>query len=186
MNEHAQAAASPAPSPAKPTRGGYRRGGLSGRGGARKTITRKTTVAKRGGNRGRGRGRNKTYDHPRVQSAYERSKELRELYSDVSSAMKPALERLAEHTLNQMIEDPEFHKRVPEYTAIQNELDDRLESTLQRLEAEERTKLQVVDAKFECEDIISHEKFTVSSTSFLIHSQPVPCSQMADIIPEWL
>ncbi|KAH6654394.1 hypothetical protein BKA67DRAFT_658693 [Truncatella angustata] len=160
MDEHAQAAGSPAPSPARPGRGGYRRGGFSGRGGARKTINRKPVVTKRGGNRGRGRGRNKTYDHPRVQSAYERSKELRDLYSDVSSAMKPALERLAEHTLNQMIEDPEFHKKVPEYAAIQNELDTRLETTLRRLDAEEILRLHIVAEKHQLEDEISHEKFT--------------------------
>jgi hypothetical protein len=162
MDEHAQADGSPAPSPARPGRGGWRRGGYGGRGGARKTLARKTAVAKRGGNRGRGRGRHKTYNQPRVQAAYERSKDLRELYSDVSSAMKPALERLAEHTLNQMIEDPEFHTKVPEYAAIQDELDHRLDSTLQRLEFEENLRLQIVGTKHDLEDQISHEKFTVS------------------------
>ncbi|KAK9771126.1 hypothetical protein AB5N19_06445 [Seiridium cardinale] len=160
MDEHAHADGSPAPSPARPGRGGYRGRGFAGRGGGRKALGRKTTIAKRGGNRGRGRGRNKTYDHPRVQAAYERSKELRDMYSDVSSAMKPALEKLAEHTLNQMIEDPEFHTQVPEYSAIQNELDDRLDATLHRLESEECLRLQTISTKQELEDEISREKFT--------------------------
>lgn len=170
MDEHAQAAGSPALSPAKPGRGGFRGRGFSGRGGGRKPVARKTVITKRGGNRGRGRGRNKTYDHPHVQAAYERSKELRDMYSDVSSAMKPALEKLAEHTLTQIIDDPDFHKQVPEYSAIQNELDSRFKATLQRLEAEERLKLQVTSTKYELEDEISHEKFTVS---FYLTSRPI-------------
>ncbi|ETS76514.1 hypothetical protein PFICI_11901 [Pestalotiopsis fici W106-1] len=161
MDEHSQADGSPAPSPARTGRGGWRgRGGrYSGRGGRGGSLARKTTVAKRGGNRGRGRGRNKTYTQPRVQAAYERSKDLRELYSDVSSAMKPALERLAEHTLNQMIADPEFHTKVPEYAAVQNELDDRLKARLEHLESEEQLRRHMVEHKSEHDDIISTEKF---------------------------
>lgn len=185
MDEHAQAAGSPAPSPAKPSRGGYRgRGGFSGRGGARKAVARKTVIAKRGGNRGRGRGRNKTYDHPHVQAAYERSKELRDVYQDVSSAMKPALEKLAEHTLTQMVDDPEFHKQVPEYSAIQNEIDDRLEATLRRLEAEERVKLQVIGTKYEIENEISHEKFIVSLPLLRSYASSPPYLNAANLDPE--
>ncbi|KAI4596360.1 hypothetical protein KJ359_005489 [Pestalotiopsis sp. 9143b] len=160
MDEHSPADGSPAPSPARPGRGGWRgRGRGSGRGGRGGALARKSGITKRGGNRGRGRGRNKIYTTPRVQAAYERSKDLREIYSDVSSAMKPALERLAEHTLNQMIADPEFHTKVPEYAAIQNELDDRLKTRLEHLESVEKLRIQMADNRFEHDDIVSHEKF---------------------------
>lgn len=76
--------------------------------------------------------------------------------------MKPALERLAEHALNQMIADPEFHTKVPEYAAIQNELDDRLKNRLEDLESQEKLRSQMADKRFEHDDIVSHQKFDVS------------------------
>ncbi|KAI1854507.1 hypothetical protein JX266_000625 [Neoarthrinium moseri] len=159
MDEHVQAAGSPAPSPAKPTRGGFRgRGGWRG-GPGRKAVGRKPAMTKRGGNRGRGRGRYKTYDHPRVQAAYERSKELRDFYFDVANAMKPALEKLADHTLNQMIDSPDAHTKVPEYFTVQTELDDRLDDSIQRLESEETAKYDHINKSYRDDNDFSQKRF---------------------------
>ncbi|KAH8674066.1 hypothetical protein BX600DRAFT_224859 [Xylariales sp. PMI_506] len=157
MDDHANTAGSPAPSPVKGRGGFNKRGGNSGRGNVRRTARK--TIARRGGGRGRGRGRNKTYDHPRVQAAYERSKELRELYSDVTAAMKPALEKLADQTLNQMIENRDAHKQVPEYRVVQNELDDRLGDAIDRADLERATRKIMTNNQFDLLNEASQRRY---------------------------
>lgn len=171
MDEHAQAAGSPAPSPARPTRGGFRGGrGGYGRGAAKKTLGRKS-VGKRGGNR-RGRGRNKTYDHPRTQAVYERSKELKEIYSDVAAAMKPALEKLADHSINLLLEHPDAHTRVPEYAFIRDELDDRLGERIRSLESEEAEYHRIANTQFSLDREITETQYTVSIPELSITPRP--------------
>ncbi|ORY70080.1 uncharacterized protein BCR38DRAFT_99239 [Pseudomassariella vexata] len=126
MDDQPQAADSPTPSPVRGR--GFGRGKILAARGLSKRMARKP-APKRGG-RGKGRGRHKTYDDLRVQAAYERQKELRDLYSEVTSAAKPALEKLAEYSINQMIEDPTHHEEVAEFKEVQQQLDERLQRTI--------------------------------------------------------
>ncbi|KAI0128543.1 hypothetical protein BJ170DRAFT_693380 [Xylariales sp. AK1849] len=155
MDENTPTAHSPAPSPAR-GRGGTNRRGHPGKNFLRKTAHK--AIAKRGGGRGR-RGRNKTYDDPRVQGVYERVKELKDIYTEVASAMKPALEKLADHTLNHMIETPTAHQQVPEYVVLQNELDDRLDHAIHRADFEQESRDIMEDNQSELAKIASNTRF---------------------------
>lgn len=98
--------------------------------------------------------------------------------------MKPALERLAEHSLNQMIADPEFHTKVPEYAAVQNELDERLKARLEHLTSEETLRRSMVESKAENDNVISLEKFNVSfPIRYTCSRDSLP---LLTHLPEWL
>ena len=163
MDDTAQPADSPAPSPAKGRGFASRRGVTSGRGGVTKRG-RGRGGRGRGGGRGKGRGRHKTYDDARVQAAYERQKELRELFSEVASAVKPALEKVADHNINQMIEDPHAHEDVEEFHIIQRELDDRLAATIASVRGVSEQRLASTNTQFNLHNEISHKKFQVGSS----------------------
>ncbi|KAJ1335543.1 hypothetical protein MN608_02281 [Microdochium nivale] len=147
MDELPSAAASPAPSPAK-GRGSGRgrgRGRGHGRGTGRKTNTASTaTHFSRGRGRGRGRGRIKTYADPRVQAAYDRQRELRDLYSEVAGAVKPALEELAEQTLKSIIDDPACYKEAAEFKVVQKELDARFAQACRAADSQLNARLSIL------------------------------------------
>jgi hypothetical protein len=166
MDEHTLSAGSPAPSPAKGKGLTNSKKITAGKGFPRKPIRK--TIAKRAP-RGKGRGRNKTYDHPRVQAAYERQKELRDLYSDVASAVKPALEMLADQTLNQMIENPTAHEEVSEFEVLQTELDDRLNDALTRAENVASARNSMADTQSELSSDLAQKRYKVSFSSLSFH-----------------
>ncbi|KAK7952583.1 uncharacterized protein PG986_008311 [Apiospora aurea] len=163
MDDNAQLADSPAPSPAR---------GRSGPG--RRTTTTASTVTApkpvsrrgrgkpgrgRGGGRGKGRGRNKTYDDTRVQAAHERQKELKELYSEVASAVKPALEKLAELNINRMIDNPSAHKEVAEFHVIKQQLQDQLDARIQSVKDAMEQRIKLAEREYAIHNEISHRKF---------------------------
>lgn len=159
MDEHALSAGSPAPSPAKGKGLTNNKKITAAKGFPRKPIRK--AIAKRAP-RGKGRGRNKTYDHPHVQAAYERQKELRELYSDVASAVKPALELLADQTLNQMIENPTAHEEVSEFDVLHTQLDERLNRALLRVGRVEAAKESMVRYQTKQSLDLAHKRYRVS------------------------
>ncbi|KAI1364725.1 hypothetical protein F5Y08DRAFT_201371 [Xylaria arbuscula] len=149
-------AGSPAPSPAR-GRGGHLRKGM-GRGGAKKNGRKNAAAPKRGG-RPKGRGRNKTYEDPRVQAAYDRQKVLRDLYSEVASAVKPVLEDLADRTVKTLIENPTAHKAVPEYQALQQELDERLDQALRSVDREFNARMAIATREYQLNTAVTERKF---------------------------
>ncbi|KAK8081546.1 hypothetical protein PG996_000327 [Apiospora saccharicola] len=164
MDDNTQLADSPAPSPAKGKAGSTRK---------TTTTTSAVTAARapvakrgrgkpgrgRGGGRGKGRGRNKTYDDTRVQAAHERQKELKELYSEVASAVKPALERLAELSINCMIDNPSAHKEVAEFHVIKQQLQDQLDARIKSVEAVMHERIKLAEKEYHIHNEISHQKF---------------------------
>lgn len=155
------ASGSPAPSSARGGRGGAGRKML-GRGGIAKRTARKNAAApKRGGGRPRGRGRNKRYEDPRVQAAHDRQNFLRDLYSEVASAMKPVLEDLADETVKTLVENPTAHKDVPEYVAVQEELDRRFEEAKHRADREFNNKTGIATREYQLNTCFSEQRFEV-------------------------
>ena len=73
------------------------------------------------------RGRQKVYESSRVQAAHERQRELKAAYNQVSTAVRAALEDLAERNLNVLKKDPVAHEKTDEYQQIKAFLDQRLE-----------------------------------------------------------
>lgn len=114
------------PSPAKRGRGRGRGG--AARGGA--------SARARGGKPAIRRGRAKVYDNSRAQAAHERQRDLKNSYSTIATAMKPALEELADRNLDRLRSDFDAHKECDEYTQIKEFLDTRLEDRLADLEKE--------------------------------------------------
>ncbi|KAI0527911.1 hypothetical protein F5B22DRAFT_10347 [Xylaria bambusicola] len=154
--DNAQIAGSPAPSPAKGKLGNLKK--AVGRGAGKKNG-RKNAAAPRRGGRPKGRGRNKTYEDPRVQAAYDRQKVLRDLYSEVASAVKPVLEDLADMTVKTLIETPTAHKAVPEYHVLQRKLDSRLEEVMRSADREFTTRTAIATREYQLNTAVTEQKF---------------------------
>ncbi len=154
-----QIAGSPAPSPAKGKVGNLKK--ATGRGASKKNARKNAAGPKKGG-RPKGRGRNKTYEDPRVQAAYDRQKILRDLYSEVASAIKPVLEDLADMTVKTLIEDPTAHTEVPEYQILQRQLDDRLEEAMRSADREFTTRTTIATREYQLNTAVTEKKFHVS------------------------
>ncbi|KAI0190199.1 hypothetical protein EV127DRAFT_93798 [Xylaria flabelliformis] len=152
-----QIAGSPAPSPMRGRLGNLKRGGM-GRGISKKNARKNAMAPKRGG-RPKGRGRNKTYEDPRVQAAYDRQKILRDLYSEVASAIKPVLEDLADVTVKTLTENPTAHKEVPEYHILQSQLDDRLDEVLRATDREFNTRMTIATSEYRLNAEVTEKKF---------------------------
>ncbi|KAI0835570.1 hypothetical protein F5Y06DRAFT_275738 [Hypoxylon sp. FL0890] len=147
MGSTPKPAQSPAASPAKGKAVAAKK--PSGRGVTKRTGRK--PAAKKGG-RGKGRGQKKVYTDPLTQAAYERQRELRELYSQVALAIKPALDELADETIKEITEDPEAHKEATEYFMVKDQLDSRLEEVIQQADREllVRTELARREYGLEC------------------------------------
>lgn len=167
--DNLQTAGSPAPSPAKGKVGNLKK--ATGRGAAKKNARKNVTTLKKGG-RPRGRGRNKTYEDPRVQAAYDRQKVLRDLYSEVASAIKPVLEDLADVNVKKLIESPTAHQEVPEFQDLQRQLDDRLEEAMRTAEREFITRTAIATREYQLNTAVTEKKFHVSLFHVPAHLSP--------------
>ncbi|KAL7626749.1 hypothetical protein AAE478_003523 [Parahypoxylon ruwenzoriense] len=144
---------SPAPSPAK----GKAAVAKKVPGGATKRTGRKP-AAKKGG-RGKGRGQKKTYPDSRAQASYERQRELRDLYSQVSVAIKPALDEIADQTIKNLTENPNAHKEVAEYLVVQQQLDDQLEHVIQAANKELEKRVETTTNGYNLDNICTQKAF---------------------------
>ncbi|KAM0285340.1 hypothetical protein ACHAQH_001529 [Verticillium albo-atrum] len=143
------ASATPTPTP-KPT---PQKGKGRGRGRKSAAATKKATAAaiaaanaaagpkKTIGGR---RGRTKQFDDDKTQASYERQRELKAYYNELASIIKPALVDLADRQVEAMKEDPDYHKRVPEYQALVKELNARLDG-----EVDKAARRRVISTKAE-------------------------------------
>ncbi|CAK7268302.1 hypothetical protein SEPCBS57363_003022 [Sporothrix epigloea] len=73
------------------------------------------------------RGRQKLYDHPKPQAASERLKELKAAYSTVANAIRPALEDLADRSLEVLNKgQADAYRAFKEYEEVKSFLDNRI------------------------------------------------------------
>ncbi|KAI0481726.1 hypothetical protein F4859DRAFT_475800 [Xylaria cf. heliscus] len=151
-----QIAGSPAPSPMKGKVGNLKK--ALGRGISKKNARKNAAAPKRGG-RPKGRGRNKTYEDPQVQAAYDRQKVLRDLYSEVASALKPVFDDLADATIKTLIGNPTAHKEVPEYRILQRQLDDILNDVLRANDHEFNTRTAIATREYHLNTAVTEKKF---------------------------
>ncbi|RYO77940.1 hypothetical protein DL766_001461 [Monosporascus sp. MC13-8B] len=148
MDDASQAAPSPVPSPAK---------GKGKKTSARGVRKAKKTAAKKG-NRGRGR-RSKVYADPRVQAAYERQQDLAALYAEVTKAIKPALEEVADSAIKTLLENPTAHQEVAEYEILQKQLDERLRAAIVAADTALSTNLAVAERTRNLDSEFVHIQF---------------------------
>ncbi|KAL1843665.1 hypothetical protein VTJ49DRAFT_365 [Mycothermus thermophilus] len=115
--------------------------GTSGRGRGRgrwpRSKANRVTKPPTKGGPGRGR-RHKVYESSRLQAAHERCQELKQAYAAVAKLVKPVVQEIADRSINELLENPEIHKQVPEYQDVMSFLrkrrDDAVETCNRRLE----------------------------------------------------
>ena len=148
------------------------------------TTTTTTTTSGRGRGRGRwarakgkvtkpaqpraptGRGRRqKVYDNLKAQAAHERAQELKQAYNSLAKLVKPALQELADRSVNELLEDPAVLEEVPEYAPAEKFLRDRHRDELAKCDIRRQMDLQMAEHVYraECEQIM--HSFNVSPPS---------------------
>ena len=137
---------SPVKEPATSSTRGRGRGGRGSRGGRGKgpgrsapnSLIVKATASARGGRGGAKRGRGKTFTDSRVQAAHERQRDLKSSYASVAWALRNAIVDLAERNIEEILQDPQLHKKIPGY---QRAVDD-LRANLKRKTAQFDSEMQ--------------------------------------------
>ncbi|KHO00759.1 uncharacterized protein MAM_01537 [Metarhizium album ARSEF 1941] len=155
---------SPAREPATSTRGrgrGGRGGRGRGRGGGRGTsnaAVSKSTAASRGRG-GTRRGRVKNFSDSRVQAAYERQRDLKATYQAVAFALKPALQELAERSVDEMLQRPDSHKQAKEYQPIIQQLREKLDNKLRECDRRLECDLNLAEHSFNADRYVAEKEF---------------------------
>ncbi len=111
------------------------------------------------------RGRQKLYDHPKPQAASERLKELKAAFSTVANALRPALEDLADRSLDQLKASSGAYRAFNEYRDVKAFLDGRLRQ-VQDINANQLlldTRLK--DYTYETSRTLTEQGFTVRAAS---------------------
>ncbi|KAK4232102.1 hypothetical protein QBC38DRAFT_145487 [Podospora fimiseda] len=149
------------PSPAKASssataaRGGRGRGRGSrgGRGG------RIIKPAQAKAQTGRGR-RQKVYDSSKAQAAHERMQELKQAFSTIVKVVKPAVQEIADRSVNELLQDPTAFEKVPEYRETQDFLQERVEDTKAKATKARKFGLEMANRVYENEQKAAREACT--------------------------
>lgn len=156
---------SPAREPATRGRGRGGRGSRGGRGrgggrGASHAAMSKTTAAKpgRGGSR---RGRAKNFSDLRVQAAYERQRHLKATYQAVAHALKPALQELAERSVDEMLQNPDRYKHTDEHFPVIQQLQQNLDKKLAEHDRRLQCDLQLAEDMYNADNYVAEREFEV-------------------------
>ncbi|KAF9761811.1 hypothetical protein IL306_003714 [Fusarium sp. DS 682] len=136
-------------------RGGRGRGG--GRGGSTAALSKAATAkAGRGGSR---RGRAKNFADSRVQAAYERQRHLKANYQAVAHALKPALQELAERTVDDALQNPDKYKHVQEFIPVMEELQANLETKLAEHKRRLERDLELARHLHQADNYVAEQEF---------------------------
>jgi len=109
---------------------------------------------------GRGR-RHKVYESARAQAAHERIQELKSAFATVAKVVKPASQEIADRSVNELLQDPELIRKVPEYENIQGFLRTRLADTKKTLNMQFKIDNDMVKHVYEGQMQIVQEAYTV-------------------------
>jgi len=170
------AAQQPAPARATVTSSGRGRG----RGRWARTKTAKVTKpAQQKPTAGRGR-RHKVYESSKLQAAHERTQELKQAFAAVVKLVKPAVQEIADRSINELIEDPAVYKQVPEYAATKSFLQQRLDDTLRQADEGLRYGLAMAEHVREAQEQKVHQEYTVSIDSSCCLSSFITQDCLAD------
>ncbi|KAG6025158.1 hypothetical protein E4U41_001598 [Claviceps citrina] len=156
---------SPAREPASASARGRGRGGRGGRGrgrgggrGVSSAAVSKSTAATRGRG-GTRRGRVKNFSDSRVQAAYERQRDLKATYQAVALALKPALQELAERTVDDMLQRPDAYKQADEHWVVIRQLKDKLDDKLHVCDRRLECDLDAAKRTFDAEQYVAEKEF---------------------------
>ncbi|KAH8123985.1 hypothetical protein FP744_10003212 [Trichoderma asperellum] len=156
---------SPAREPATRGRGRGGRGGRAGRGrgGGRGGASSTSGVSKANFNKaGRGgtrRGRAKSFTDSRVQAAYERQRDLKATYQAVAHALKPALQELADRSIEELLQKSDGHRFAPEHWPVVLELNQRLAKKLDLFNRQLEANLSLAEGTYSAEQYVLKQEF---------------------------
>lgn len=143
-----------------PTRGTSTRGRGRGR-WTRNKNSKVTKPAQPKAPSGRGR-RHKVYESPKLQAAHERTQELKQAFSAVVRFVKPAVQEIADRSINELLEDPAVHKQEPQYAITKDFLRQRHEDTIKQCNAGLEYGLQMAEHVWQAQQQKVNEEYTVS------------------------
>lgn len=151
------------PSPTKRGRGRGRGG--AGRGAASARARGKPATGRR--------GRAKVYETSRAQAAHERQRDLKNAYSTLAAAMKPALEELADRNLDRLKSDFNAHKEVDQYRDITSFLDRRRQDRLSEISTKLAYSIACQTHQHEAQ-----QEYTAHSFKVRTASPPFPATHL--------
>lgn len=143
-------------------RGGRGRGGRGrgGRGGSSAAVAKPpATKTGRGGSR---RGRAKNFSDSRVQAAYERQRHLKATYQAVAHALKPALQELAERSIDEAIQNPDTYRHADEHFPVIRQLQANLQRKLAEHEHRLNWDLKLAEDMHRADNYVAEQEFAVS------------------------
>ena len=159
--------------PATRGRGRGGRGGRAGRGrgGGRGASSAASGIAKstytktgRGGTR---RGRAKSFADSRVQAAYERQRDLKATYQAVAHALKPALQELADRTIEEILQRSDSHRYASDHLPVLQELHERLQQKLELFDRQLEANLNLAEGTYDAEQYVLEQEFKVRLFPFV-------------------
>ncbi|EHK18774.1 uncharacterized protein TRIVIDRAFT_112530, partial [Trichoderma virens Gv29-8] len=151
--------------PATRGRGRGGRGGRAGRGrgGGRGASSSASGISKstytktgRGGTR---RGRAKSFADSRVQAAYERQRDLKATYQAVAHALKPALQELADRTIEEILQRSDSHRYASDHLPVLQELHERLQQKLDLFDRQLDANLKLAEGTYNAEQYVLEQEF---------------------------
>lgn len=143
------------------SRGGRGRG--RGRGGGASASSAAVTKPPntRGGSGRARRGRAKNFSDSRVQAAYERQRDLKATYQAVAHALKPALQELAERSIDELMQNPSIHKEAAGYSPIVAQLQRNLDRKIAQFDSRLEQDLQLAQSNFSADKYVAENEFKV-------------------------
>ena len=121
----------------------------------------KTAAASRGRG-GTRRGRVKNFSDSRVQAAYERQRDLKATYQAVAFALKPALQELAERSVDDMLQNPDSYKQAKEYAPAMAELNARFENRMAESGRRHKIDVDLAENIYDADKYVFDKEFQVS------------------------
>ncbi len=155
------------------------RGGRGGRGGRSSTATpviqssqSNAVASRKAAVRGRGRGRaRRNGENPRIQALLDRKSDLKRHFKAVALLHRDALGQIREKALAMTKSDPNFHKTLPQYGMIQEELKKRHEDVTIDYEVEHNLKIGYAQRQKAMDDAYVNQQFHVSQ--LILFTDPV-------------
>ncbi|KAF7553092.1 hypothetical protein G7046_g7196 [Stylonectria norvegica] len=124
---------------------------------AREPATRGRGRGGRGSRGGRGRGGGRGGSS--AAAAYERQRHLKATYQAVAHALKPALQELAERSIDDVLQNPDMYKHVDEHFPVIRELQDNLDNKLAEHKRRLQLDLQLAKDLHEADNHVAEQEF---------------------------
>jgi hypothetical protein len=104
-----------------------------------------------------------------VQAAYERQRELKATYQAVAHALKPALQELAERSIDEAVQNPDLHKQSDQHAPVVKQLQRNFHDRIAQLDRVLDHNLVLADGIFQSDQYVTEQIYKVSPTQFTNH-----------------